>query len=370
MDKKIVFGRWEGVSLLILAMCTQIFVNMPRSVAEAAGTAGWLLTVYVSLIAFILLLVITRMYSRFEGMDLLDISEYAIGNIGRIIVGSIIYLYLMFIISVVLREYSENVKIIDLTESPISFVTMFYAVGMIVGAYAGIEAIARLAAIGVPVITVGYVIIAVSVSQHSDFSRIMPILGLGPNKIFVEGLSKVSIFSGLLALFLIAPFLKTRDSFKRVGYIGLGLSAVFLTLSALVYLLVYPYPTALENFLPMYQLARLVSYGRFFQRIESLFMIVWVTAALLYLSFALFLAVYLFSKTFKLKYYRPLIIPFAIITYTLSLLPPNLVTAISLETSVFRNLAWMVTYGLTILLLVIANMVKKEAKKGRKRDAK
>jgi len=45
--------------------------------------------------------------SAFEGKDLLDISEFAGGNIARIIVGLIVVIDSVLIISVKLREYTN-----------------------------------------------------------------------------------------------------------------------------------------------------------------------------------------------------------------------------------------------------------------------
>ena len=110
-DNKVYFGKWESIALIILTICYQIYLNMPRLVVETAGTAGWLLVLYVSILGFAIYWLILRLYKRHKGLDLIDIGEY-VGAPGRIITGTIIW-YLIFIASVVLREFSENVKIIS-----------------------------------------------------------------------------------------------------------------------------------------------------------------------------------------------------------------------------------------------------------------
>ena len=44
MDNRVVFGRWEGISLLITMISTKAILDFPRVMAEDTGTAGWLLT--------------------------------------------------------------------------------------------------------------------------------------------------------------------------------------------------------------------------------------------------------------------------------------------------------------------------------------
>ena len=364
MKNKILFGNWEAVALLVNLICTKLFLDFPRTVAEQAGTASWILLLYISLLAFLGFFIISKLYEKFEGKDILDICQESFGQIGKIIIGIILLAFLIFITSIVLREYSEDMKIVAFIASPISFVNLFFLLTMIVGAYFGIEAIVRFHAVTVPIIVVGSIIIMVGVMPYADYTNVLPILGNGINEIFIKGFVKVSIYSEILILFLIVPYIKTNKNFKLVGYTSLGISTFFLTLSAYMFLAVRSYPTAIENFLPIYQLSRMINYGRFFQRIESLFLVMWVGAAMLYLSASFYFIVNIFKKMFNLEYYRPLIIPFAIIIFNLSLLPSNLIDAIKLHTQYFSNYSWIVTFLIIILVLIFARMASRKTKKG------
>jgi purine-cytosine permease-like protein len=202
--------------------------------AEIAGNAGWLLAIYISVLIFIAFLVIQKLYSRFEGMDLLDISSQIAGGAGRIIVGTIVIVTLLFFVSLYLRIFAEDMKIVALTNSPISYVTFFFVACMTIGAYLGIEAIARYHALVIPIIVVGYLIIIVGVSPYMNVMEIFPILGNGAKPIFIYGSLGISVFMELIYLFLLVPFIKSHKNFKNVGYTALGFSTIFLTLSVFV----------------------------------------------------------------------------------------------------------------------------------------
>jgi len=362
MRNKITFGSFEAICITVTLITTQLFLNLPRTMMETAGTAAWLLTLYISVIALLLFFIIDRLYRPFKGKDLLDLGELIGGNIGRIMVGIIVLLFFFYIVPVILREFCENMKIIALPNSPLSFVMLFFITSMVIASYAGLEAIVRFSAIFVPIIAVGYLLIIVGSLRFVDVSRITPWLGSGPYEIFVKGAPSISVFAGVILVYFLYPFIRTKKNFSIIGYTSIIIAGLFFFIGVLVFSLIYQYPTGTESFLPIYQLARLVEYGRFFQRIESIFLIVWVASALLHLSINMYLISYVFKKTFKLKYYKPLIIPFAILVYALAFFPHNLPSAIALEKN-FRTFAWIVTFLLPILLLITARVVKQPVRK-------
>lgn len=363
MEKKTVFGNREAITVLINALCTKVFLNYPRMATEQGGSAGWIFSLYISLLAFIGFYIIQKLYKHVEGMDLIDIGEYVGGGILRILVGTIVLIFLTYFTTVYLRTFSEDMKLVALTNSPLSFVELFFLVCMIAGAYMGLEAIVRLHALAVPIIAIGFIVILLGASNYVDFSGLFPIMGNGPSKIFLSGALKVSVFAELLLLFFMAPYIKTNKNLKFSGYWAIGLATLFFFMSVFVYVTVLPVPVAYERTIPLFHLARLINYGRFFQRIESVFIIIWAAASMLFVTVNFYFILYTFKKTFKLEYYKPLILPFAILIMTISFLPSNLIDAVKLEVEYFRNWAWTVTFAMTIVLLLIARTRKRRRSK-------
>lgn len=358
-DIKINIGVWTAAAIIINAVGVRIFLNYPRAIIEGAGNAGWIQIIYASGLVMVVFTIICSLYSKFQGKDLIDIGEYIGGSTGRILVGIPIIAILLLIGTIILREFSENMKIISLPISPINFVMLFFCAGMITGAYLGLEAIVRFHAIVVPIIITAYLLILLGVNKYYDVSNFYPIFGKGLDTIFfTDGFLKISLYSPILYLFLMVPFLKTHKNFKTAGFMGISICAILLLISALSYIAVFQYNTGLEQFLPTFELARLIAYGRFFQRIESIFLLTWASAGLMYLSVILFFLIYSVKKTFKLEYHRPLILPFAVIIYCTSLLPKSLMSAIDLETKFYPKVSWIITFALPLLILILSNIKK------------
>lgn len=359
MEKQISFGKWESVCLLINIICTQILLGFPRFMAETGGTAAWILTIYAFILSLLGFSLISGLFKRFPGKDIVDISHQVIGRLGRIAVGIFFSFYILFVISMVLRQFSENMKTIVFTTSPISFVMALFAFGMIAAVFLGLESVMRIHALAIPVLAAFYLIILLAVSPNVELDNLLPIMGNGFYKVFGEGFFRVSVFTGLLLIFFLPPFIKSFKRFKSAGYVALSISGFFMTATLLVFSTVIPYPGQLESFMPMYDLSRLISFGRFFQRVEPLFLVIWSGTAYLYLSAGLYFSMHAFNKAFNLPYSKSLIIPFTILAYNIAFLPGSVMVSIEIERLYVRTLGLLVVFGIPILLLLIAWIRKK-----------
>jgi spore germination protein (amino acid permease) len=350
-------------------MSIQLFLGLPRRMCEAGGSAGWMIPLYTSIIALVIFFFIGKLYTPFRSKDIIDIAEIAGGNIMRIVVGLIFIIDYILVLSLLLRIFGEDIKIFALNKSPLSFVVMIFIIVMALAAYCGLEGVSRINFIVVPVVALALFVVLLGNMDYIDTTHIFPILGTGPYKIFVEEMPRISIYSALSCIFFVSPFLGTYTDFKKVGYLSLIIISTLFTLGTLLYILVVPYPVSTEYFIPYLHLARYVSFGRFFERIESIFILMWTLSAFAYLSSGLFLLLYMIKKTFRLEYYRPLILPIATIMYTLCFVPPSLMYAVTLEGSLVRRNAWIVTFLIPLLVLIVARLVKRK-KEGEKCDGK
>ena len=195
-------------------------------------------------------------------------------------VGTVICVFIIIMISLSLRSFAELIKTMGFETSPISFVIVFFFVGVFLGAYMGIEVLVRFMAILVPVTLVSFGIFIVALMPLADINNVFPLFGEGVYEVFVRGSLRLSYFSELLFLFLIVPFLKTQENFKRSGFVAIIISAVVFLSITLIFTTIYPHPVPREELLPAYQLGRIIDYGRFFKRLESTLIITWSTIGL------------------------------------------------------------------------------------------
>lgn len=360
MNNNTTFGCHEAICLLITIISTKAILNFPRTMAQIGGPAGWILAIYVSILAIIAFYIISRLYSKFEGKDILDIGESVGGRALKIPVGVIIMLFLAALLSFYLRSFGEQMKVMGLTISPIGFIMLFFVLGMIISAYIGIEALIRFQSILVPITVISFTLFVIVLAPSMSLDNITPILGTGPYNVFVKGALRISDFAEIIILFLIPPFIKKAKIFNKVGFIALAICSIVLVSLTFVYVSIYTYPISTEDLLPAYELARSIEFGRFFERAESILVITWSTIGFMYLGSVFYFLLHVFKKTFDLCYYKPLIFPFALVIMSISLMPTSLMSSITLEAGVLRSFVWSIAFVLPILILIIARTVTRE----------
>jgi|LSQX01.2.fsa_nt_gb spore germination protein (amino acid permease) len=362
VNSKVSFGKWEGILLIINSICVQIFLNYPGRMSEDAGAAGWMIPIYNAVIVFFLFYLISKLLLKYEGKDLLDISQEINGNVTKVLVGILLSIYIIFIIVLVLREFAEGIKIISLTKSPLGFILILLLTGMVIGSYFGPEAIVRFHAIMVPMIIIGFCLIIIGVVPYYNFNNLFPILGKGGYSIIIKGFSGISTYSPLVFLLLITPFIKTNHNLKRVGTVSIITAGFFLTVSVVSFVSAFSYQNPSEQFIPIYQMARLIQVPEVFERIEVVFLFIWVISVLLFLNIVFYFLIYIFSKALSLEYIKPLIIPFAILVLSLSALPEDYLMVRQLYNKYFNNYVWIITFGLVFMILIIANLKRRKKK--------
>ena len=171
-----------------------------------------------------------------------------------------------------------------------------------------------------------------------------------------------SVQNEVILLGFLAPCLP-RKKIAAVGFWSLVLATLLLTAAMAVGQMVFPPAVAAEHTFPFYEIARSIYISRFFQRLEFLFILVWLGFALLSLSARFYVSVSGLAKFLKLPYYQPLIPMTALLLLAGALLLPDYTTTIRLDNLFRGRWAWVPAFALPTLLY-LGSLLRKEARKG------
>ena len=165
---------------------------------------------------------------------------------------------------------------------------------------------------------------------------------------------------GLAAQIVMAASIK---SFGVIMVPAVIYGFIFLIIFLFVAGLTHNWRITSEFSFPFYQLSRTISLGRFFQRVEPVYIIVWGINGIVKLGITLYAAAFTLAESLKLPDYRPFIWPLSLIIFILSFFPPDLPTVVYLDIHYLRPGAYIPNYLIPLALLLILWF------KGRNRDA-
>jgi len=354
------FGVAEAVSLLALSGMVRIFLTTPLvKITEIAGPAAWISILTGFGIALLQVYLIYLVLRQHPDSDIVGITMNTLGKYAGTAVIIVLVLFVLLASASATRNFSELIIISALPQTPISIIIFsYYALGVL-GAYVGLETLARSARITLFFVLGGIALLLFALAMRWDFTGIFPLMGKGLPKVFIKaGLTMAATSEIIIAAVVVQSFYGPemyRRVMTRVWMITYGLLlAVEISL-----LFVYGHILTSELALPFYQLARLIMIGRFFQRVESVYIIIWSYVGIIKIALAIYAAAIVTAKAFDLPEYRPLIWPLALVGFVLCFLPPDFPTSIEWSGKLLLLIDQPFILGLPAMLLAVGWLRKK-----------
>lgn len=349
----------EAVALLSIIMANKIILNLPESIISSTGSSAWINVIYILAIAFIFVFVCTKLMKNFPEHDIIDISEYIGGSFFKTIFSVLQIFILIIVINVVIRNFSDTIKTIYFTQSPIIFITLFLVISAAVANKFGLKTISKICIYIAPLAFIGLSILLLVPAKDFEIHRLLPILGYGINETFFKGLTSLFALSGLGYIFLLPPILKSHKDLKKITVISLSISGLFLFFSTICMLLIFSfYINANEN-MSLYLLTMVVHHSNLIHAVNTLFLLVWILSIISYISITLYFILYIIKKVGRLSDTSSINYSIVSTFIALSLILQNYTPAFA----VFRNIAeysvLIFVFILEPLLLIIANIKQK-----------
>lgn len=356
MSKKIRLGNWEVIATIGCISLIPTLLTIPTFTFETVGTATFLHSIYTGIITFVFFAIVLALYKNFTNMDIVDIANYVGGKPLLLFVAIITMLYLLLSFVLTFSEFIQNLQNVLFQNAPQEYLSIIFGVVVAISIFLGIRGIFRTGSIVAPIIIIGFLLMFLSLQNEIDYTNFFPIFGNGVSNFFLEGFSHVGKYEGVFLILLITPFVK---NYKKIGYSSFLLATLFIISSLFLLVGIIPYPSITENYFPIFELTKLITLGRFVQRVESVFIILWLMATFLYLSLALSFTIEIFQKIFYIKYSHRLIPAFTTIAVCISSMLSSHDVLLKVRNFVFSNITPFIIIVIPIILLILANIKRR-----------
>lgn len=356
-------GTLEAIMLVLIIIVTHTISSLPREILVSAKSATIINLVFVSILAILFSYLVVKLMKNFGGADIIDISEYLGGKFFKNIIGIIFIFYFLVSSSILLRNFCESLKIIYYPMTNIVFILSLFILAIVTANRLDFNASLKTNLLIVPLVLASIIFLFFANINKFVPERVFPIFGDGLFNTFILGLGNLSAFGGIAFLYFLPPYLKEPEKMKKIALISIGLSAIYLIFCVATLLFMFSFFINTNEITPLYNATRYIEFGSFFQRLESVFLLIWILAFACYLSITSKFAMGIFKKLTNIETKKPLIDVFGILILGIALIPKNYAISDLFETKIYPYLVLGITFCLGISILLLANLMKKKQKK-------
>lgn len=355
-------GISEAISLVIIIMISHIILSLPNEILTSNLSAAPLNVIYITAIALVFYIIISKLFKPFHNQDILDVSEYIGGSILRKIISFIYIVHLIFISGILILSFADTLKTVYLNDMPTELICLVFILIAVLANQFGFKSVSRTNAILMPFILITVLIIFLSLFTDFVPQRVFPVLGKGINETFISGISNIFAFGELIILYLIRPNLKDTKQANKVGIISILLSGSFLFITVTALLLSFPFITGGEGVLSIYMITRTIQFGKFFQRVDALFILIWALTFFSYLSVIMSYILKITKKNTNTSKSSPMIYLVALGIFIVTLIPQNIAQIRFAENVIYKYSSLFIVFILSFTILLLGYLKKKKQK--------
>ncbi|WP_143765036.1 GerAB/ArcD/ProY family transporter [Paenibacillus odorifer] len=366
LEKGKISTRQLTILVMFLTIGDSILV-IPPSTSHYARQNAWI----SALIGMIVGLLAIYMYSKFvklyPKLTLIEAIQKAFGKWIGTILSFLTLMYFLIVTVGSMRELSEFVTSEILPRTPIPAVLILFMVIVIMATRLGIEVIGRAGEIFTPMIIILFLILTVAIIPQMEIVRLLPILEDGIKPVLRGSISITAYtFIEPVVFLMFLPYVNQQQKITKGLLQGCFLGGIIIFLTVTISILVLGPDLTTRDIYPSYNIARRISVGGFFERVEAMIALLWMLTLFIEVTLYFYAFVLGLSQLFKLKEYRVLTLPTGLILVTLApLIAPNY----TYYNKVFDNywVYYVITFGLFLpLVLLGVGMFRRALDKGLK----
>ncbi|WP_372636834.1 endospore germination permease [Cohnella sp.] len=312
-------GSIQAAVLISMAITPTAAIVIPTVSIGASGQDAWLsvLAAWPLGIGFALLYgSLSRMN---PGVSFFSWLDSRLGRAVSVIAGLLLAQYYLSVASVTIRELVNFLSNELLQKTPVAVLS---AVPILIAVYAasgGIEVIARISAL-VYVGMIMFLALGIGLELNQMQPQFLFPIGDAPLPRLVEsGLPSVGWLSEASLLFILAPYLSKPRRSTAIAIAGVSLAAVQLSLIVLLVLLQFGPELPGIMAYPAFAAAEIIKYGSFVERVDLIFICVWVATVYVKLCIFVFGTVHCFTHSLRIKAAKPFLWTISLLIFLHSL---------------------------------------------------
>lgn len=295
--------------LLVLLVLPTALLSIPTVTLKQAGNGGWLSPFFSSLIGTAVFLVVYRLYKAFPNETLASYATRIIGVLGGKILAAIYGIFFWTSGVLVVHEMMGLIKSAILMKTPIIAIYLCIYLSLAFMLVCGLEALARISDLifFFPFLLIPILVTAGIGTFHNN--AFLPFLNKGWLAVLRGAVVPSSWFGEVVLAAMLLPLVHHPQRIVRFGVRGIGVTALLLMIVIAIVVNVMGFEEGSREIYPTFQVIRYLQWGDFFQHVDMLFLIPWLSQMVVKALVLCYAGLASFTDGFRLQGYKILIAP-------------------------------------------------------------
>lgn len=350
----------QAVLLFIVLFCAPSIRFMASYTAPISKQASWLVPFVSMFFYIILILVIYKIFKKYDKESFVEIMQDILGKkIGGILI-FLFFLAISFDLSYNIRIFSER-----LLGSVIPNIDIIVIIGAILALTFyilkdGIVPLARMNEIFLIFIILILVISTILVLPNLDVSNLFPITYKDIVPVFNANIGIVAIFSYITVFFMFSDKIVDRKDFKKIS-VKLILALTIISLIAIACPIgVFGWSLVSKMPIPFINTVMEISFFDTIERIEAFVVMFWILADFVSICVLTYSAIHIISVYFKINKTNSVLSIYIVSMFFMSLcIAKSTVELNALSKYVIVPLNIVMGYFIPIIVLIVGKVRKK-----------
>jgi spore germination protein KB len=313
-------GKISPRQMILLVFISRIILYitfLPILVAPPANQDVWISILLMVPINFIIAVPIYLLAKRFPNQTLYEYCPTIMSKAG-LLVGILFVWYFLHLNAHSISMFSRFFTPTIMPETPSLFFVISITLIAAYATYHGIEVLGRLSEFTAPILIFSIIGIFLLLIKEMDLQALNPILEKGIYPSLIGGTYAASLLVETLAFGIILPFLNDQRKLKNVFIFSVLLLVPFALMITISIVTIFGPELAKSLVYPPFSAVRVVHLGDFLERIDAIYIGIWILGMFIRIAFFYYLIVLGLSQLFHLKDYKPLVLPTGTIIITLT----------------------------------------------------
>lgn len=324
MENGIIGNRQFTILVTLFTVGSSILISPSGLTAEAKQNA-WISAILAVCLGLLTVYLYHVLIKQFPNQTLVEMCEGIFGIwIGKI-VSSLYFSFFFLLAALVLRNIGDFMTTQVLPDTPLQFIIMIFLAAVIMANWLGLETIARAGEIFFPWVMLFFFAMVIFLLPQIRPIQLKPLLDEGFLPVIRASLPFIGTpFMELIVLLMVIPFVNCPKEANKAFIMGIVIAGLLLIIVVLISILVLGAGMTARHMYPSYNLAKMISVGRFLERLEVIMAGIWFITIFFKLTICFYASVHSFAQIMKMKEIRPLLLPLGMILIVLSIVSyPN-----------------------------------------------